>query len=109
MRTSRTLVLAVASIALAGCYHVTVTTGSAPATTVIDKPFQHSFVYGLVPPSEMNTKAECPNGVSKVETESSFINGHDLVVDGAVTGGRNWTQHQQGYVALRKAFDQHTG
>src|SRR5450759_379694 len=41
--------------------------------------------------------------------ESSFINGHDLVVDGAITGGRNWTQQQQGYVALRKAFDQRAG
>jgi len=41
--------------------------------------------------------------------ESSFINGHDLVVDGAVTGGRNWTQQQQGYVALREAFDQNSG
>jgi NAD(P)-dependent dehydrogenase (short-subunit alcohol dehydrogenase family) len=41
--------------------------------------------------------------------ESSFINGHDLVVDGAITGGRNWTQQQQGYVALRKAFGQSTG
>jgi len=41
--------------------------------------------------------------------ESSFINGHDLVVDGAITGGRNWSQQQQGYVALRKAFGQHTG
>jgi NAD(P)-dependent dehydrogenase (short-subunit alcohol dehydrogenase family) len=41
--------------------------------------------------------------------ESTFINGHDLVVDGAITGGRNWTQQQQGYVTLRKAFDQHTG
>jgi NAD(P)-dependent dehydrogenase (short-subunit alcohol dehydrogenase family) len=41
--------------------------------------------------------------------ESSFVNGHDLVVDGAITGGRNWTQQQQGYVTLRKAFDQHTG
>ena len=38
--------------------------------------------------------------------ESTFINGHDLVVDGAITGGRNWTQQQQGYVAMRKAFDQ---
>jgi hypothetical protein len=28
------------------------------------------------------------------------------VVDGAFTGGRNWTAQQQGYVALRKAFDQ---
>jgi NAD(P)-dependent dehydrogenase (short-subunit alcohol dehydrogenase family) len=37
--------------------------------------------------------------------ESTFINGHDLVVDGAITGGRNWTAQQQGYVALRKAFD----
>jgi NAD(P)-dependent dehydrogenase (short-subunit alcohol dehydrogenase family) len=41
--------------------------------------------------------------------ESSFINGHDLVVDGAMTGGRNWSQQQQGYVALKKAFDQGAG
>jgi NADP-dependent 3-hydroxy acid dehydrogenase YdfG len=41
--------------------------------------------------------------------ESSFINGHDLVIDGAITGGRNWTAQQQGYVALRKAFDQARG
>src|SRR6201994_4150272 len=34
--------------------------------------------------------------------ESGFINGHDLVIDGAVTGGRNWSQQQQGYVAMRK-------
>src|SRR3977135_3375916 len=38
--------------------------------------------------------------------ESSFINGHDLVVDGPITGGRNWTAQQQGYVAMRKAFNQ---
>src|SRR5947199_10607852 len=41
--------------------------------------------------------------------ESSFINGHDLVVDGAMTGGRNWSQQQQGYVMLKKAFDQGGG
>ena len=41
--------------------------------------------------------------------ESTFINGHDLVVDGAITGGRNWTQQQQGYVALRKAFEANKG
>jgi NAD(P)-dependent dehydrogenase (short-subunit alcohol dehydrogenase family) len=41
--------------------------------------------------------------------ESTFINGHDLVIDGAITGGRNWTAQQQGYVALRKAFDQAGG
>ncbi len=34
--------------------------------------------------------------------ESSFINGADLVIDGGVIGGRNWSQQQQGYVGLRK-------
>ncbi len=41
--------------------------------------------------------------------ESTFINGHDLVGDGGITGGRNWTAQQQGYVALRKAFDHGEG
>ena len=36
--------------------------------------------------------------------EASFINGTDLVIDGGVIGGRNWTQQQQGYVQLRKLF-----
>lgn len=36
--------------------------------------------------------------------ESSFINGADLVIDGGVIGGRNWTQQQQGYVGLRKVL-----
>jgi hypothetical protein len=27
--------------------------------------------------------------------------GHDLVIDGGVIGGRNWTQQQEGLKALR--------
>ncbi len=38
--------------------------------------------------------------------ESGFINGHDLVIDGAITGGRNWSQQQQGYEAMRKLLGQ---
>ena len=41
--------------------------------------------------------------------ESSFINGHDLVVDGAITGGRNWTAQQQGLADIRKMFDEGKG
>lgn len=41
--------------------------------------------------------------------EASFINGADLVIDGGVIGGRNWTQQQQGYVGLRKLFGQDAG
>jgi NAD(P)-dependent dehydrogenase (short-subunit alcohol dehydrogenase family) len=33
--------------------------------------------------------------------ESSFINGHDLVVDGAMIGVRNWTALQQCLAAPR--------
>ena len=50
-----------------------------------------------------------PCAVFLASDKFSFINGHDLVVDGAITGGRNWTAQQQGYVAMRKAFDQQTG
>jgi NAD(P)-dependent dehydrogenase (short-subunit alcohol dehydrogenase family) len=38
--------------------------------------------------------------------ESGFINGHDLVIDGAITGGRNWSQQQQGYAAMRALLGQ---
>jgi hypothetical protein len=36
--------------------------------------------------------------------DSSFINGHDLVVDGGLVGGRLWTPHQEGVKAMRAAF-----
>lgn len=36
--------------------------------------------------------------------DASFVNGHDLVVDGGVIGGRNWTLQQEGLKALRNEF-----
>ena len=36
--------------------------------------------------------------------DSSFINGHDLVIDGAITGGKNWSAQQDGYVGLKQVF-----
>jgi len=36
--------------------------------------------------------------------DSTFINGHDLVVDGGVVGGRLWTPHQEGVKAMRRAY-----
>lgn len=41
--------------------------------------------------------------------ESRFVNGLDLVVDGGVTGGRNWTQQQDGLRALRAALHDAAG
>jgi NAD(P)-dependent dehydrogenase (short-subunit alcohol dehydrogenase family) len=35
---------------------------------------------------------------------STFVNGHDLVVDGGLVGGRLWSPHQEGLNATRKAL-----
>jgi hypothetical protein len=57
----------------AGCYHATVDTGRTPSGQTIEKPWAHGFLYGLVPPSTVETAQKCPNGVAKVETQLSFL------------------------------------
>lgn len=76
----KVLALAVGGFVLTGCWKVTVVHNKPgvmqqAAPTVVNKPFSHSFVVGLVPPPELNVKDQCPNGVSKVETSHSFLNG----------------------------------
>lgn len=58
----------------AGCYRASVVTGLKPSNEVISKPFASCWIYGLIPPSEVETAAKCPNGVAKVETQLSFVN-----------------------------------
>ena len=72
--TPYALLLAVA-FAASGCYHTRIETGMTPGAQVIDQPFAHSFINGLVPPSTVNAASQCPNGVAVVETELSFVNG----------------------------------
>ncbi len=36
--------------------------------------------------------------------ESTFVNGHDLIVDGGVVGGRMWGPHQEALKGMRQAF-----
>ena len=74
MKRLRFLAVAAALVPSSTCYHITVVSGAPTATTNIDKPWQNSFVYGLVPPVEM-TSETCTTGVAKVETERSFLNG----------------------------------
>lgn len=58
-----------------GCFHQTVQTGRTAGTTVIDKPFVNTWVFGLVAAPDIDVTKECPNGVAIVETEQSFVNG----------------------------------
>ena len=63
-----------AAFATTACVRITVTSNATPAPTVVEKPQQHSFVAGLVPPTEVNVREECPNGVATVETVHSPAN-----------------------------------
>lgn len=72
--TYRFAAIAMLSLALTGCYRVTVETGAPPSPTRIERPWQMSFAAGLIPPSEINTQADCPMGVASVQTQRSFLN-----------------------------------
>ncbi len=72
------------------------------------------LMHGVYKSAQPIPRAGLPEDIAQAAVflasdESTFINGHDLVVDGAITGGRNWTQQQQGYVTLRKTFEQGAG
>jgi hypothetical protein len=71
----RIALLAAAGFLCAGCFHVTVVTGAPTSPQIIDRPWQNSFVIGLVPPPDVATRDSCPRGVAVVETERSFLNG----------------------------------
>lgn len=57
-----------------GCYHAVIDTGLAPGTQTIEKTWAHGFLFGLVPPSVVETASRCPHGVARVETQLSFLN-----------------------------------
>jgi hypothetical protein len=68
-------VAAISAFALtAGCYHAVIDTGRPASGVVVENEWAASWIAGLVPPSAVNTASQCPNGVSKVETQHSFLN-----------------------------------
>jgi anti-sigma factor RsiW len=93
MRLKSMAILA-ATVVLAGCYHTVVTTSAPPSPQVVERPWQHTFIYGLVPPPEVNVKDQCTNGVSKVETLHSPANVVASLLLSVITlgfGGGLWT------------------
>jgi len=71
----RILIVSLTALLMTGCYKVTVETGAPPAPAQIDLPWQMSFAAGLIPPPEVDTREQCPEGVSQVQTQRSFLNG----------------------------------
>ena len=70
-----TLVVILSLTMATGCYHATINTGRPLSTQIVEEPFASSWVYGLVPPKTVEAGERCPNGVARVETQQSFVNG----------------------------------
>lgn len=70
-RTALGLVLL---LGMSACYHATVETGLSPSPQTLENKWASGWIYGLVPPSTVETMERCPNGVARVETQLSFAN-----------------------------------
>ena len=64
-----------AVLVCSACWHATIETGLPASSETISVPWAHSFIYGLVPPNTVSSASKCKNGVAKVETQHSFLNG----------------------------------
>jgi Bor protein len=71
----RQLWVAVVVLATSACFHQTIQSGLTPATTVIERPFVATWLWGLVPAEPIDTRQSCGSGVATVETQQSFMNG----------------------------------
>lgn len=74
-QSSAVVLVAALSLTVTGCYHATVETGRPVSGQTIQNDWAHGFLFGLVPPSTVETAAQCPNGVARVSTQISFLNG----------------------------------
>ena len=70
----RTLLVLALVVLFPACYHATVTTGLRPSTVKIEDRWADGWIYGLVPPSAVETMEGCPAGVAQVDTRLSFPN-----------------------------------
>ena len=74
MKRCGEMLVMLAVLALAGCYHATIETGLPPSSQTVEDNFADAWVYGLVPPKTVETASQCPSGVARVETHLSFVN-----------------------------------
>ena len=76
MRRSSVCSLALLALTTtAACYRAVVETGRPTETTVVQKPWVNTFIFGLVAAQPIDVSAQCPGGVARVETQQTFVNG----------------------------------
>jgi anti-sigma factor RsiW len=75
MKVVRAGVLCAVLLVTSACFRQVVQTGRTPAATVIDRPWTHTWLWGLVPASPIDVTSQCRSGIATVVTEQSFMNG----------------------------------
>src|SRR5687767_7280540 len=73
-RKSALAAVAAALLTSTACFHAVVETGRPAGTTVVQKPWVNTFVFGLVAAQPIDVSAQCPGGLAKVETQMSVPN-----------------------------------
>ena len=68
----------------AACFHQIVNTGRTPSTTVVDKEWVATWIFGLVAAAPIEARPQCPTGVALIETEMSFLNGLAAVLTAGI-------------------------
>jgi hypothetical protein len=74
LRRTMPLVAAVL-LSTAACFHQTMHSGLAPSSTVVEREFVATWLWGIVPAEPIDVRQTCTSGVATVETEQSFLNG----------------------------------
>jgi Bor protein len=74
MGTTARRLAATCCLVLVGCYHANIETGRPPGSNRIEKGWASGWAWGLVGPETVAAQNTCTDGVSKVETQHSFLN-----------------------------------
>lgn len=62
------------AVLLTGCYHQVVSTGLPAGETKVTKPWTATWIWGLVPATPIDVRAQCPGGVAEVATQMTVPN-----------------------------------
>lgn len=58
-----------------GCFHIHYVTGEPAAPAPVDESWHHDWVFGLVEGDTVAVPQLCPDGLAKVDSETTFVNG----------------------------------
>ncbi len=92
------MLMAIACVTQAGCYHQVFNTGLAPSSTVVTKSWHPTFIFGLVAAQPVDVRSSCPSGVAIASTRMTFVNG---LVGGLTLG--IFTPHEVKVVCASRA------